>query len=124
MLPHLDARLDPEAIDRVLVEGFRQVRFPTIELHRQALGHPRLHPNDPAVIAVACGYPLAAGAPTGFMRICHLAPRIGGLSAGDTIAFRGEYEWNPKGGVIHWTHHDPGYRHIDGWLLHDGVTYQ
>jgi hypothetical protein len=53
-----------------------------------------------------------------------LAPRIGGLERGDTVAFHGEYEWNPKGGVIHWTHHDPAGRHIDGWLKHAGKTYR
>ena len=53
-----------------------------------------------------------------------LAPRIGGLSEGDRVEFFGEYEWNPQGGVIHWTHHDPGGRHVGGWLKHDGNTYQ
>jgi len=53
-----------------------------------------------------------------------LAQRIDGLKAGDTVAFYGEYEWNPKGGVVHWTHHDPRHTHIDGWLKHDGNTYQ
>ena len=53
-----------------------------------------------------------------------LAPRISGLRAGDTVMFFGEYEWNEKGGVLHWTHHDPGGRHIDGWLKHNGKTYQ
>ena len=53
-----------------------------------------------------------------------LAPRINGLSKGDNVAFFGEYEWNAKGGVLHWTHHDPKGRHIDGWLKHDGKIHQ
>jgi hypothetical protein len=53
-----------------------------------------------------------------------LAPRIDSLHAGDTIAFYGEYEWNPKGGVIHWTHRDPQGRHVAGWIRHDGRIYQ
>ena len=62
--PDLDAliaRLDPATVDLILVEGFRHVPFPKIELHRQALGHPLLHPYDPAIIAVACDHPLDAG---------------------------------------------------------------
>lgn len=53
-----------------------------------------------------------------------LAPRIPNLKVGDAVAFNGEYEWNSKGGVIHWTHHDPRGQHEAGWLRHDGVTYQ
>lgn len=53
-----------------------------------------------------------------------LAQRIDSLRTGDTIAFFGEYEWNQKGGVMHWTHHDPQGRHPDGWIKHNGQTYQ
>ncbi len=53
-----------------------------------------------------------------------LAPKIEGLRAGDTVEFYGEYEWNRKGGIVHWTHHDPAGRHINGWLKHKGKTYQ
>lgn len=53
-----------------------------------------------------------------------LAPRVANLKKGDIVEFYGEYEWNSKGGVIHWTHKDPGRRHVDGWLKHRGRIYQ
>jgi len=53
-----------------------------------------------------------------------IAPRIDGLKAGDSVRFNGEYVWNEKGGVIHWTHHDPQGRHVAGWLIHNGRTYK
>ena len=53
-----------------------------------------------------------------------LAPRITDLSNGDWVEFYGEYEWNSKGGVLHWTHRDPKGRHASGWLKHKGQIYQ
>jgi hypothetical protein len=53
-----------------------------------------------------------------------LAPRVDGLNKGDRVEFHGVYEWNPQGGVIHWTHDDPAGQHPDGWLKHDAKTYR
>jgi len=53
-----------------------------------------------------------------------IAPRIDALEVGDSVRFTGEYVWNAKGGVIHWTHRDPRGRHVAGWVLHNGRTYQ
>ena len=53
-----------------------------------------------------------------------VAPRIAGLKVGDSVGLNGEYVWNDKGGVIHWTHHDPQSRHVAGWVMHNGKRYQ
>lgn len=53
-----------------------------------------------------------------------LAPRIDALAVGDSVRFNGEYVWNEKGGVIHWTHHDPRGKHVAGWVVHNGKTYK
>jgi hypothetical protein len=53
-----------------------------------------------------------------------IAPRIASLRVGDNVAFCGEYAENPRGGVIHWTHHDPSGHHPNGWLKHHNNTYQ
>lgn len=52
-----------------------------------------------------------------------LAPRVP-VKRNDQISFYGEYEWNDRGGVVHWTHHDPRDRHVDGWIEHQGRRYQ
>ena len=53
-----------------------------------------------------------------------LASRIDSLKVGDEVSFFGEYDWSPKGGTVHWTHHDPQGRHVAGWLKHEGRLYQ
>ena len=53
-----------------------------------------------------------------------LAPRVEAVERGEQIFFAGEYEWNEKGGIIHWTHRDPNHRHPDGWLRYRAKVYQ
>nr|AAN33026.1 Orfc253-5 [Vibrio metschnikovii] len=53
-----------------------------------------------------------------------LAPRVSNLKVGDRVQFYGEYEWNKKGGVMHWTHKDPNNKHPHGWLKHNSKTYE
>ena len=53
-----------------------------------------------------------------------LAPRIDALRSGDQVEYAGEYEWNEQGGVLHWTHHDPGGRRPGVWLDHEGRRYE
>jgi hypothetical protein len=46
------------------------------------------------------------------------------LARGDRVALRGRYEWNQRGGILHWTHHDPDGSLRGGWILHEGVRYR
>ncbi|MCW8327945.1 bifunctional molybdopterin-guanine dinucleotide biosynthesis adaptor protein MobB/molybdopterin molybdotransferase MoeA [Photobacterium sp. SDRW27] len=52
-LPQLIAQLDQTQLDLILVEGFKKLNFPKIELHREEIGKPWLHPDDHNIIAVA-----------------------------------------------------------------------
>jgi len=44
-----------------------------------------------------------------------LAPRVP-LQPGLKLRIRGEYQWNPKGGLIHKTHHTTKARLPSGWI--------
>lgn len=53
-----------------------------------------------------------------------LAPRLDGLATGDRVEVYGEYEWNDKGGLVHWTHRDPDGSHVAGYIQWRGRRYQ
>jgi hypothetical protein len=52
-----------------------------------------------------------------------LAERVP-LQRGDKVRLRGRYESNDRGGVIHWTHHDPQGVNSGGWIEYQGIRYQ
>ena len=53
-----------------------------------------------------------------------LAGKIDSIRLGGIIAFKGEYVWSEKGGLVHWTHHDPKGHHVAGWLKYNEKIYQ
>lgn len=67
---------------------------------------------------------VASGQTLLFAHNIDLAGRIENIKTGDNVEFRGEYIWNEKGGIVHWTHRDPQGHHYDGWIKHNGNTYQ
>lgn len=68
---------------------------------------------------------LLAIAPDITLLVAHnidLAPRIP-VQTGGTATVSGEYVWNNRGGVLHWTHHDPKGRK-GGWIEYAGKRYE
>jgi hypothetical protein len=52
-----------------------------------------------------------------------LAPRVP-ARPGDRVTVQGELvhaRGNPP--IVHWTHHDPGHRHVDGFVALNGRVY-
>lgn len=45
------------------------------------------------------------------------------VALGDPVELRGRYEWNDRGGVVHWTHRDPDGQIAGGWIEHKGRRY-
>lgn len=52
-----------------------------------------------------------------------LAPRAP-IAEGDRARIRGQYEWNERGGVVHWTHHDPQGKRRGGFIHHGEKVYR
>ena len=53
-----------------------------------------------------------------------LAPRIPEAALGHVVYLYGEYVWNERGGLIHWTHKDPSRFHPDGWIQWQGRRFE
>jgi hypothetical protein len=45
------------------------------------------------------------------------------LHSGDDVEIRGEYIFDPRGGIVHYTHRDPRGRHPPGYVRVNGRTY-
>lgn len=46
------------------------------------------------------------------------------LGLGDRVSVRGVYEWNPLGGLVHWTHADPMGIEEGGHIEHRRRIYR
>jgi molybdopterin-guanine dinucleotide biosynthesis protein B len=57
-LDALLTKLSP--VDLVLVEGYKREPHPKLEVHRAGVGKPLIHPDDPAIVAIASDEPLPA----------------------------------------------------------------
>jgi hypothetical protein len=122
-VPLITANDDASGSDVLIVDAFNNGRS---NLQLSGVGRvSRLLPDDNEgsrhqkfLITLESGHSLM------IVHNIDLAPRVLRLRTGDTVEFYGEYEWNNKGGLIHWTHHDPKGNHPGGWIKHQGVLYQ
>jgi len=55
-LTDLLARLSP--VDLVIIEGYKREPQPKLEIYRESVGKPLLHPEDPHIVAIASDAPL------------------------------------------------------------------
>ena len=122
-LPGAASGAAPEAADAVLSDAIdRQRRNVQVQGSGRVL-RVLADDNDGSrhqrfILALACGRTLL------IVHNIDLAPRLLALLPGDLVAFHGEYEWSERGGVVHWTHHDPQGLHAAGWLRHNDRVYQ
>jgi hypothetical protein len=117
--PDSEGRVDDDAIGRAFASRSSDIQVEgegtVLRVLPDDLDQPR---HQRFVVQLASGQTLLV------THNIDIAPRIVGLAAGDSVRFNGEYVWNAKGGVIHWTHHDPKGKHVAGWVIHNGKTYK
>ena len=121
-----NSRRSPRALsrsDELLARAFEQ-RLSNIQVEGQGVVQRLLSDDNDGRRHQRFILELASGQTLLISHNIDVAPRVAGLRKGDAVSFGGEYEWNEKGGVIHWTHHDPRKRHPAGWIKHDGRVYQ
>ncbi|MEZ4415283.1 MAG: DUF3465 domain-containing protein [Gemmatimonadota bacterium] len=112
----------PPGADAEVLGAFRDQRSGVmVELDAQVT---RLLPDDTIgsphqrfIVRLAGGHTLLVS------HNIELAARVP-VAVGDRVRLRGQYEWNPQGGVLHWTHHDPGGEREGGWISLEGTTYR
>jgi hypothetical protein len=78
----------------------------------------RVSPHEGFLLRLASGCSLVVRveANTDFTGSIPVAP-------GQNVLVKGEYEYYPLGGVIHWTHRDPRGRHEGGYIETGGHIY-
>ncbi len=52
-----------------------------------------------------------------------VAPRVP-IKKNKPVTIYGQYEWNDRGGVVHWTHKDSYGDHEEGWIEFQGKVYE
>jgi hypothetical protein len=52
-----------------------------------------------------------------------VAPRVP-VRTGDSLIFRGLWERNDQGGVVHWTHRDKRDKNAGGWIIWKGQNFR
>jgi hypothetical protein len=52
-----------------------------------------------------------------------LAPRVP-VQENDVVTIHGQYIWNEKGGVVHYTHHTTSRKKDSGWIQFNSLQYQ
>ena len=84
----------------------------------------RIRPDDAPAAGTSVRTSLDSGTTVLVVHAIDVAGRVLPLQVGNELSFRGEYVWNARGGLVHWTHHDPAGRHAAGWIRRGDRTWQ